>query len=632
LVSAQWPADETAVALASDPDGRLILLTWTAQGDAHIWLLGPGGTLTGPTTLIGAARPYSVAWVDTDRIAVLLPNVPTEAPVYPISPSATDVLPVGDLYPLRLHDGGAFAHSVALPPQYMSGGYPQPLYNLSLPSFSVQGEASNESLLDSGTTTTIWHRLYLEAAIPAHTSIRVFLAAGDEAIPPADTHDWHEHRFGEFFSPGNGDGIPWAAWVSSPSEIPFHPGLLPCPRERDRAGLFTVLIQRSNRPVRSLRGRYLWVRVLLASEGRSTPQIFALRAYGSRFSYRDAYLPALYCETLFGADADQLIGSDQLTTPADFLERFLDNFEGILTPLEDRIASAYLLTDPRSARDEALEWLGSWLGIGFDPAYPSDRRRALLAATPELCRRRGTARGLTQALDIATAGAVSGGSIVVLEDFRLRRVIATILGADLTVQDPLLAGIVTSDNSYVGDTLFLGDEEQQEFLAMFGNALPLNTSEEAAVTAFFDALANRVTVLVHNEVTPQDLGLIGRVVAMETPAHVLSRVVTATYPFVVGMASLVGVDTYLGPRREPQPVELGRSQLGAGDLAEHAPSLDPRLGGGWITIAGPKGVPPVADPGPAITVPFGASFRLDASRSHGQSGMSLKDYIWTMLS
>ena len=87
-------------------------------------------------------------------------------------------------------------------------------------------------------------------------------------------------------------------------------------------------------------------------------------------------------------------------------------------------------------------------------------------------------------------------------------------------------------------------------------------------------------MLVHQEVEPQHLGLIARILEIESPAHVLGRVVTASHPFLVGMASLVGVDTYLGRRPPIGPVRLEQSHLGLRDLLQRPPSLDPRLKAG----------------------------------------------------
>jgi phage tail-like protein len=626
LDTATFPDATRVVALACSPAGRVAVLIWAADGTARLSCLTQTGTFAAPITLRDIRFPYSISWVSETAIAVLLVNVQTEAPVYPADRDGVTVDPVGDFYPLRDHNGGPFLHGVVLPPHYPVAAGSEPLYHLSLPTFAAHGGATNVPVIDSGHTDTAWHRLYIEAVIPPHGAIKVFLATSDDPVAPVADADWHMHYLGE--QPPQ--AVPQGVWMASASEIPFHAGLLSCESEKDRAGLFTVLIQRTNRPVRTLRGRFLRVRIALHGDGRITPQLFALRAYASRFSYVSRYLPELYHETAFGPDANQVLPLGAPSTPADFLERFVDNFEGVLTLLEDRMANAYLLTDPQTTPDTALAWLGSWIGMTFDPAYPEAQRRRLLPATPELYRYRGTARGLGLALDIATAGGVAGGEIVLLEDFRLRRTFATILGADLADEDdPVLGGIVSSGNSYVGDTLFLGDENRREFLALFRPEVS-DMADEEAIHAFFERLAHRVTVLVHQEVLPQDLALIRRIVELEIPAHVSARVLSATRGFLIGMAALVGVDTYLTPARRPGPVIVNASYLGLRDLIQNPPSLDPRLAGGGPRAALPPPPPPVASLSAPASVGVGQALTLDASGSQAFAGQDIIQYLWTL--
>ncbi|MFL5496206.1 MAG: phage tail protein [Gemmatimonadales bacterium] len=578
---AAWPEDEDPVALAASAGDGLVLLSWGPDGEARLRRLEEQGRLSRATVLEGARFGYSIAFTQPERLAVLVPGLEREALVYPLAEWVPTTRALGDLYPLRDWAGEPFVHRLAMPPFYPSAREQLALSPVSFPAFSLRGEVRNQQLIDSGDPHTVWHRLYLEAALPGGCGVQVFLAAtSDGAAPPASASGaWHEHRFGSV--PGQNTGAPSGAWMPFPSEIPFHEGLLDCPREKHRRGLFTALIQRANRRVRSLRGRYLWVRMVLHGDGHATPEVAALRVYAPRFSYVQRYFPELYHESVFGPDADEQVPSDThiSATGADFLERFVASLEGMLTPIEDRIAHAYLLTEPRTAPDDALDWLAGWIGLSFDPSFPPERRRAILVAAPELYRWRGTLTGLRRAIDVVTGGACAQGDAVVVEDFRLRRTFATILGADFADEgDPLLAGFAVSGNSYVGDTLFLGDELRRELLALFA-AEDLSAQESAEVRAFFDRLASRVTVLVHSAREPRALGLIERVVELEAPAHIAARVVPARHPFLVGIAALVGADTFLGPAPVARAVRVGESAIGVEDFIQRAPSLDPRLGG-----------------------------------------------------
>ncbi len=715
LEAVSWPAGESPLALAAHPARGLLILSWFGSGDARVRSLTADGTLSAPASLVGARYAYGLAWLDEGRIAVRMPGR-ADAPAFAIEAGATDVVALGEIYPIARDAVEApFGHRVEGPPRYpVAGGDAEPLLPLSLRTLARRGEAASYAmaagglqahLLDSGQATTVWHRLYVEAAIPPGTGFVVWLAATDEAEPPAVTRRdaWHPHGFGRdigTLAPRViGAGVPRAAWEQVPSELPGHPGLASWTIERDRRGLFTALIQNGGARVRQVVGRYLWVRLELFGDGRSSPEIAAVRAYASRFDYGEHYLPRLYRENVFGEPAERpgdrvarldaahasrlddggalpddlssqlqaaglrltipevrvedagrrwrvadtlsrrewilRVDSDGIgvyaprSTPADFLSRSLANFEGVLTSLEGRIAASYLLTDPGGVPDGHLDWLAGWLGIVFEPALAADRRREWLRAAPALARSHGTRRGLALALDIATGGGVRGGDIVLIEHFRLRRLLATLLGVDLREDaDPLLPGLRQSGNSIVGDTLILGDTETAELLALF-RAEVATAAEHTSVLEFLERLAHRATILVHQAVTPQDLGLIARIAALESPAHVEVRVATATWPLLVGIASLVGVDTYLGPPSPRRPVRIDGSAVGLGDFVMGPVTLDPRITG--MAAPAPEAILPVADAGRDQVVPPGRSFDLDGSASRAAPGRSLQLFEWRQL-
>lgn len=90
----------------------------------------------------------------------------------------------------------------------------------------------------------------------------------------------------------------------------------------------------------------------------------------------------------------------------DFMGRFLMLFESFWAPIESQIDQMEFYFDPQLAPVEFLPWLASWLDLVLDERWPEDRRRLLLQSSASLYRKRGTAQGLKEHLEIYTGGDV----------------------------------------------------------------------------------------------------------------------------------------------------------------------------------------------------------------------------------
>jgi len=680
------PNGYEAVMIACSVAGQVAVLAWRNGADAALFCLD-AGRLSLRFALEGLRFPCALAWDGEDRVAVLAtdgPQLAAQAFVYAIdeiAPADGSARPTGETYPLVNAQSAGFANVSVVPPRYpiVGDNADEPvgmraLRRLSRVTYARTG-AVTLGPFDSAELRFVWHRLFLEASIPDHAGIRLWALARDDAAEPAppgeaDAPAWSLHIAGTAASDAATPDAARAAWLPAVSELPFAPALLPCPSAPDRAGLFTLLLQRPGRRVRRLQGRFLWLRVELLGDSHVTPEVAAIRVAGSRFSYRDRYLPELYREPLAGADAD----AEAPATPSDFLERFLCLFEGPLTEIEDKVAGAWLLTDPAAAPPAALPWLGRWIGIDIDVADDQERARQALQAAPYTARLHGTLGGLLAALELESGGrivrggridpraptprpgklalaqtehgtikalvlsvaepgtgaptivlaggAITGGEIVAVEGFRLRRTFATILGADLADEtDPLTLGLAASGNSFVGDTLILGDRDQRAFLALFADDLPQSAADRAAVAAFFERLAHQVLVLVRHSKATADLRRIAAAAHAAAPAHVEVNVFPVEQPLIVAVNALVGVDTYLAAPKQPQDAQLGRSRLGLGDRVAGEGRLDPR---GESSGLGR----PVAVADAPATAPFGAGFLLSALRSEAPAGRTIARNIW----
>jgi phage tail-like protein len=687
LTDATIGASFEGVAIATSTNGQVALLAWETGADAAIFILEEERLkLLGRTK--GIKFPWSLSWQGENRIAVLASDGKKPAqqaflyPVDEIQIPGGDMLPTGKLHFLKNAWPVGFCNGLDESALYLAiPAKPQPeladppelvrrLIALAGDSYAGQGEVLIGPI-DAGADGTVWHRLYCDASVRGACGMTLSFFASDQRLAPVapakpKAANWAPHRLGNM--PYDDAPITKGAWCDADSEIAGAKSLLTCPAVPDQSGLFTVLLQAADSKVRRITGRYGWIHVKLEGDGRDTPELAAIRIYAGRLSYRDAYLPDFYSESLSGDDACQ-IGA---ATPPDFLERYLALFEGPFTEIEGRIAGSWRLTDPATAPGEALPWIASWIGVDDDSSGDLGRMRQSLMAAPHQNRLRGTCGGLLSALEIATGGrvitggtvdadnppdrigrlviarvadrairalligtdingqcviltggAVTRGEIVVVEGFRLRRTFATILGADLADEDdPLTLGLAVSGNSFVGDTLMLGEQARPELAALYRADMDFAVDDQAAVRAFFAKLAHRVLILVRNGRDRSELQRLADLAAEHVPAHVEPQLFTANASLIVGAASLVGVDTFLMNEPAVERVRLNRSIIGSGDQIRNEGWLDNRADG--PTQRSPRAR---AD-GPA-TVWRGAPFVLSALSSRARDGRDVSQYIWT---
>ena len=439
---------------------------------------------------------------------------------------------------------------------------PRELHALRQPRFRMQASALLHEVLDSGRPNTIWHRVYLDACIPAGCSLKISVRVFDTP----------EQR-------GGAELIdqPDPVWNPLPSELPFAPSL--AGQEKGFSGLFEILLQRHDPlnplmgggPVRHLTGRYLQLQVHFQGDGRQTPALHAIRVYHPRFSYQETYLPELFRQELSYDPAHD-------TGPAngaDFRERFLAALEGMLTPVEGLVSATDQLVHPDATPAENLPWLAEVLGTRLPGHWPTERQRRLLKNITLIQQCKGTLEGVRLALDITTDGGVQRGEVVVLENFRLRRTMATLLGVNMEDElHPLTLGTGMSGNSIVGDSLILSEIDAREFLALFAPELA-NQKESRAVQAFFDKYAHQVSVLLHGNGIEQR-GIVEETLNDQMPAHLQWRIIETERPFVLGIAPLLAVDTFLETGPAPRPVELNDTWIGQEGVLKNPAAFSPR--------------------------------------------------------
>ena len=210
--------------------------------------------------------------------------------------------------------------------------------------------------IDSGIPRCRWHRVRLDAEVPAKSKLEFSVSSHEEPNPPPQAPaqildgDW------QGFSGGRPNPTDWSAQAADPRD-------------------FVI----SQPP-----GRYLFVRIRMTGDGHCTPRLRRARIDMPRQTS---------FERLPGVFADNPVAID-------FGQRFMALFDSAVEDM-DRVIERYpALLDTDGIPQELLPWLGSFLGVTMDSAWTMAQRRAVIHALPGLFRKRGTPEGLSRALSL----------------------------------------------------------------------------------------------------------------------------------------------------------------------------------------------------------------------------------------
>lgn len=124
---------------------------------------------------------------------------------------------------------------------------------------------------------------------------------------------------------------------------------------------------------------------------------------GEEFELRN---PHPIAETLPGVFRESWLDERRRTAREPFGTRFISALDAVLAPVVATLDNVESYFDPDTTPEDFLAWLGSWVAASVDAGWPEDRRRAFVGQAAELYRRRGTADGLRDHVQIHTGGIV----------------------------------------------------------------------------------------------------------------------------------------------------------------------------------------------------------------------------------
>ena len=414
--------------------------------------------------------------------------------------------------------------------------------------------------LDSGAYQTTWGRLFIDACIPEGSEVRVHYIVLDEAddeelmprVPPANV------ELVTVIRPDLTPPMPPASL--SPGDAPLKQAL-----HRRESGRELPWTQPAGNdpfvtyeaPINAPAGRYLWITLELNGNTQVSPKIKCIRAEHPSHDYLRR-LPKT-----FSRDPQA----------ASFLQRYLAMFEGFLGEVEARSVDRDLLLQARSAPDDALPWLASFIGLVLDERWanaPSqnslasvDVRRVFIAEIAWLFRYRGTLPGLQRFIEIYV-----GVPVVIIEHFRFRGVGVAVLGDTGGAFSSSVLGVGFRVGGAVGEET--------------------DTIIEGSAAAAYRGYAHRFTVIIPAVLSMEQTEVVRHIIDVQRPAHTLFDVCAVGAGMRAGRGLLIGVTSVIGRSGAFSTLQLGGSALGRGAIVGR-PESGTRLGNGvlgWDSTVG----------------------------------------------
>lgn len=220
--------------------------------------------------------------------------------------------------------------------------------------------------LDTLENETVWHRMRMSARMPGNASLRLLFYCSDSRLVPPDR--------------GLPRDLELDDWLGSPETTPG-----------DRENLFLTCAQQicegqEDALLYGLKGRYLWVCLILLNYGHQELSVQSLKLEFPRTAFID-YLPQVYR------------GADSVNS---FLARFLSVFQSVYVDLEDHMDLAPVRFDPAAAPPEFLRWLAEGLAVSDSFLWSEEQLRQLLRRVVRLYRWKGTRTALCEVVELYT--------------------------------------------------------------------------------------------------------------------------------------------------------------------------------------------------------------------------------------